>query len=435
MVNSRKEVLKLLNKTFKDNSYSNILLDSVLSDAEMSSQDKRFITVMYYGIIEKKITLDYIISKYSSKKLSKLDPTILNILRMGIYQLRYMDSVPDNAAVNESVKLTRSFKVSSASGFVNAVLRHFIRDNKTAAWPTGKIDAMSVKYSVDTGIIRKLISDYGDEFTNRFLERAQLRPDVFIRHNTCSCSKDELIKALEGFEITQLSFPPACMCVPGGDLTATKAFDNGMFHVQDISSQLACLILGLVRGEKVLDLCSAPGGKAFTMAQLMENTGSITAFDIHEQRAQLVQSGAARLGLTNITARQGDALIHYDEFNGADKVLCDVPCSGLGVIRKKPEIRYKDTSEFEKLPEIQYAILKNGAAYLKPGGELVYSTCTLNRAENDDIIDKFLSENEDYEKADFPVIPGMPEGIYKLTLGDDVFGSDGFFISKIKRKK
>lgn len=433
MENSRKEALKLLNKTFRDSSYSNILLDSVLSESEMSTQDKKFLTVLYYGIIERKIYLDYVISYYSSKKLSKLDLTILNILRMGIYQLKFMDSVPDNAAVNESVKLTKAFKVSSASGFVNAVLRHFIRDAKTVPEPVNDLEKMSVRYSVDKSIIKKIFTDYGQEFSQRFLDRACTKAPVFLRINTIrdrDCVIDDLPAGVQ-----ELEFPPDCFRAESGELTSSQAFRNGLFHVQDISSQIACLILAPVKDEKVLDLCSAPGGKAFTMAELMENKGHITAFDIHENRAALVQDGASRLGLTNITARQGDARVHYSEYDGADKVLCDVPCSGIGVIRKKPEIRYKDAADFTELPDIQYQILCNGASYLKPGGVLVYSTCTLNRSENDEIIDKFLSEHTEYDKAEISGIPGLPSGSYKVTLGDDIFGGDGFFISKIKRKK
>ena len=224
-----------------------------------------------------------------------------------------------------------------------------------------------------------------------------------------------------------------CYEALSGDVTATDAFKKGYFHVQDISSQLCCMALGVKENEIVLDLCSAPGGKAFTIAELMNGTGTVYAFDMYENRVQLIKDGTERLHVKNIKAMSGNALEFDKNIPLADKILCDVPCSGLGVIRKKPEIKYKNPKEFEGLTDIQYGILENAVKYLKVGGELVYSTCTLNRKENDDIIDRFLAKNNDYEGVSFLEDYGEPFGSYKATIIPMHFNSDGFFISKIKK--
>ncbi len=435
MINCRKEVIKLLDKTFSEDSYSNILLDNVFSENDISHQDRAFVTTLYYGVLERKITLDHVISFYCKKSLKKLDLTILNILRAGIYQIKYMNSVPDNAAVNESVKLVRAFRLASASGFVNAVLRNFIRDKGEIRYPEDRLEMMSVKYSVDKQIINMIISGYGYEFTESFLTRSLEKTPVYLRLNNVISNENDLSKGLRRIKIEKNEMIPNCFEADSGNLTATEAFKKGYFHVQDIASQIACLALSPSENDTVLDLCSAPGGKSFTLAEMMNSKGRVLASDIYEKRVDLIRDGAQRLRLNNITAVTADASVHDDKFNGADKVLCDVPCSGTGVIRKKPEIRYKKADEFSKLPELQYKILQNGASYLKPGGELVYSTCTLNRSENDDVIDKFLAENPGFEGISFLEKYGEPFGKYKVTLGTDIFNSDGFFIAKIKRKE
>ncbi len=435
MINTRKEVVKLLNKTFSENSYSNLLLDSVLSSKEVAADDGRFITALYYGVLERKITLDHIISGYSSKKLSKLDDTVLNILRTGIFQLKYMDSVPDNAAVNESVKLAKSFRLASASGFVNAVLRNFIRDKMKIKEPEDITERLSVMYSVDPDIIKGLVSDYSMEKTELFLKRTLEKTPVFFRMNNLKTDFEELKASAGKTEILSKDFPPLCMEAKKGNIIHTKAFKKGFLHIQDIASQTACFMLDAKENDTVLDLCSAPGGKSFTTAEIMNGKGKVLAFDVYSQRVTLINEGAARLGLENIKAETGDALIHNKDLEGADRVICDVPCSGIGVMRKKPEIRYKDTGEFEDLPDIQMKILENAASYLKKGGVLIYSTCTLSKKENDEVVDSFLSKNPDFEGVVLPEIEGELNDGFKLTLGFGSLDSDGFFIAKIRRKE
>ncbi len=434
MVNCRKETVKLLLKTFGEESYSNLLLDSVLASQEMTVQDRKFITQLYYGVIEKKITLDYIISAYSSKKIERLDSTVLNILRTGIYQIKFMDSVPDNAAVNESVKLARSFRLSSASGFVNAVLRNFIRDGADFKAPEDRLQNLSVRYSVSPDIIKLVSESYGEEFTLAFLERLEKKAPVYIRLNSMAADEKTLSENIGRNTVTAEDFLPDCYQASSGNLSHTSGFKKGYFHVQDISSQTACAVLDPKPGDTVLDMCSAPGGKTFTMAQMMKGEGKVLAFDLYEHRVRLISDGAERLHLKNVTALAGDASVHDASLEGADKILCDVPCSGFGVMRKKPEIRYKSTENLDELYDIQYSILCNAASYLKKGGELVYSTCTLNRKENDDVIERFLSEHDEYEGVPFLQDAGEPFGGFSAVLGAYGPDSDGFFISKIRRK-
>ena len=309
MINCRKETVKLLCKTFSEESYSNILLDSVLSSAEMTLQDRKFMTTLYYGVLEKKITLDYIISLYSTRKPSKLDKTVLNILRTGIYQIKYMDSVPDNAAVNEAVKLARGFRVSSASGFINAVLRNFIRDGSGYREPSDEKMKLSVRYSVEPDII-KLVSDgYGREFAEAFFERSLEKSPVYVRFNRNAADEEEFFRALGKTEAVRLDILPDCYALSSGNLTGTEAFRKGYFHVQDISSQFACAALNPKENDTVLDLCSAPGGKTFTMAQMMKGTGRVIAFDLHAHRAELIREGAERLGLVKACEKAGMGFI------------------------------------------------------------------------------------------------------------------------------
>jgi len=430
MKNARFLAVELLDRTFKNNGYSNIQLGAGLEKSNLDERDKRLCSMLYYGVIERKITLDYIISQLSSRNINKIDLTVLNILRIGIYQLLYADSIPDNASVNESVSLTKSFGKTSASGFVNAVLRNFIRKNKIYAVPMDIRISSSVKYSAPVDLIDSLVSDYGIEKMDILLSDALNAPPVTIRVNTL---KEEAVKAVQNLDCEKSGIIPDCYNLKSGNLTVLPEFKNGYFHVQDLSSQLCCMALNPDENDRVLDLCSAPGGKAFTIAQLMNNKGEIYAFDLHEKRVNLIRKGAERLGILNIRAMTGDACVFNPDLPEFTKILCDVPCSGIGVIRRKPEIKYKNFDEFQRLPDIQYKILENALNYLESGGELVYSTCTLHKAENDDIIDRLIENHSDIEGVPFLENLGEPFGNYKATVFPDYFGSDGFFISKIRK--
>ncbi len=433
MQTPREICMKLLVNTEKNASFSNIALDKTLIKYPMLRDiDKRFISALYYGVIERRITLDEIIKKYSSRPIDKLSDAVRQILRMGIYQLLYMDSVPDNAAVNESVILAKDNKNPAVSGFVNALLRNFIRDGKKLPRSNDKIYNLSVEYSCPEWLIKTWLESYGEEVCLSMLRSSIGRAPVTVRLNTCKFSFDEIVLQLkeECVSYNVNEHVPDCLELFGcGSIEKLTAYEKGMIHVQDVSCQLCVLELDAKEGDVVLDMCSAPGGKAFTCAELMNDKGRVLAFDLHEKRVNLIKSGAKRLELNSIEASANNAKVYNESLPLADAVLCDVPCSGLGVIRRKPEIKYSDRVQLSGLPTVQYDILNTCSKYVKKGGILLYSTCTVLREENDLVVDKFLSEHSDFEPVKLNNFTN-----YKQTITPDMFGSDGFFIAKLRRK-
>lgn len=430
----RLTVLELLNRMNKG-AYSNLILDSILKETDHSERDKAFISRLFYGILERKITLEYIISTYSNKSLQKLDDIVINILKIGLYQLKYMDSVPDNAAVNESVKLTKQVKKTSASGFVNAVLRHFIRDKKIINYPNHSLQRISIEYSCNYELVEKLCTDYSYDCIEKFLKSSLEPHKTFIRTNNLKITSDELIAELNKYGITAEKNKLLSNCISVdkiNNLENISLFSEGFFHIQDLSSQLCCKVLDPQSGDTVIDLCAAPGGKTFTIAELMNNKGHIIAADLHQKRVNLIAQSANRLNISIIETIQNDAKQFNSQFPLADKILCDVPCSGLGVIRSKPELKYTDIKAIKNLPDVQYEILTTAAQYLKPGGELVYSTCTVNKAENDDVIDKFLNKHTNFEPVEIMQDYNLFSG-HKATIFPEHFDCEGFFISKIRK--
>ena len=429
MTDPRYLAVKLLDKTFSSGSYSNLQLDSGLKGSDLDDRGRKLCSAIYYGVIERKLTLDHIIGGLSSRPIGKLDGIILNILRCGVYQIMYMDSVPDNAAVNESVALAKKFRKTSASGMVNAVLRNFIRSGKELKLPKDAVKAASVKYSAPVELVKSLADDYGGEAAENFLAASLEKSVTFLRLNPNICSEEEFLAAQGGIEAEKLF--DCCYAVKSGDVTATEAFRKGFFHVQGLASQLCCMSLAPTEEDTVLDIYAAPGGKTFTMAELMKGRGQIYAFDLHEKRAELIRKGAERLGLTNIKAAAGDATKFNSELPKFTKILCDVPCSGLGVIGSKPEIKYKDISDFAGLPDIQYKIVCNALNYLEEGGTLVYSTCTVRKAENEEVCERLLREHPELEAVELPEFMGRSFGTL-ATLMPPEFGS-GFFIAKFRK--
>ncbi|WP_295079384.1 16S rRNA (cytosine(967)-C(5))-methyltransferase RsmB [Ruminococcus sp.] len=429
MTDPRYLAVKLLDKTFGSGSYSNLQLDSGLKTSDLDERGRKLCSAVYYGVIERRITLDHIISGLSSRPIDRLDSIVLNILRCGVYQTMYMDSVPDSAAVNESVALAKKFRKTSASGMVNAVLRSFIRGGKELKLPNDGTEALSVKYSAPAELVKSLTEDYGREAAERFLSASLEKSVTYLRLNTIRCTEEEFLSALGCIEAERIS--ESCFAVRSGDVTATDAFKKGFFHVQGLASQLCCQALAPTEQDRVLDICAAPGGKTFTMAELMKGRGEIYAFDLHEKRAELIRKGAERLGLTNIRAAAGDATRFNAELPKFTKILCDVPCSGLGVIGSKPEIKYKSFSDFAGLPDIQYKIVSNALSYLEAGGTLVYSTCTVRKAENEEICERLLREHTGIEAVELPEMLGRSFGAM-ATLMPPEYGS-GFFISKFRK--
>ncbi len=437
MKSPRQCAFDILLKIHKDSAYSNIALDAELDSQPLSGVERAFVSALVYGTLERAITLDYQIEQYLSQPISKLKAQVLVSLRMGAYQLLFMDKVPSSAAVNESVKLVKSNGCSFASGLVNAVLRK-IGQNGVVLPDKKGLYYYSIKYSCPKWLIKLWKDAYGEENAVGIAEASLGGAETVLRVNTLKTTADELMELLknEGVNCRKADFDEnALILEKAGSLKKLKAYSDGLFHVQDTASQLCCRALGAEAGDTVIDVCSAPGGKAFTTAQHMKNEGSIVACDIYEGRLNLIKNGADRLGISIIETAENDGSIHNSAFPEADKILCDVPCAGLGVIRRKPEIRFKDGAEVDKLPEIQYSILKTSADYLKKGGVLVYSTCSLNPAENEEIITRFLNENSDFESLKvLPEIKRYGEDTDYLTLMPHLHSSDGFFVSAIRRR-
>ncbi len=406
MKSSRLIAFETLYKIFQDNSYSNIAVDNAL---KANVGDKAFISALVYGVVERKLTLDYFINKYVK---SPPKPKIMTILRLGAYQLLFMDKVPSSAAINESVKLTVQIKQDYYSKLVNAVL-HKIDDDRELP------DDLSIKYSVPEHLINMWIKQYGRENIEQFLPALNKRAPIFAIPNSLYVDSEELCYELLSEGVDCEVFKGAVLINSGIDLSKSRAFQNGLFYIEDLSSYECAMALGANKGDTVLDVCSAPGGKSFTIAQSMENNGIILSFDIHKNRVNLISEGAKRLGLTAISADLNDAMIYNENILMADRILCDVPCSGFGIIRRKPEIRYKNLDSIKSLPDIQGQILEVSSKYLKNDGTIVYSTCTLNKKENEKVVEKFLNNNSnfklDYQKTIFPTEDGG-DGFYYAVI-------------------
>ncbi len=433
--NPRKTAVKLLCRVEESGAYSNLVLDEHFKRSRMDARDKGFCTALFYGTLERKLTLDEIIRRYITRPGDKISLEVRNIIRTGLYQLLYMDSVPESAAVNEAVKLASKNRNPAVKGFVNGVLRSFLRDDKKLPEPQGKAESLSVKYSCPLPLVEKWLKELGEEQTERLLADSLGRAPVTIRTNTTRTSPEALAVRLaaSGLTVHKNKYVGEALEISGAAPESTTEYAEGLFHVQDVSCMLCCRALDPKPGMTVLDMCAAPGGKTFTIAEIMENDGRLLAFDLHKKRAGLIAEGAKRLGLTIVEADANDAKAFRDDLPQADGVLCDVPCSGLGVIRRKPEIKYKDLTEFERLPEIQYDILDTCSRYVKRGGVLVYSTCTVSEAENAGVVRRFLKEHPGFGLMPFGEGFGRFGSEDMLTVLPSYFGSDGFFIAKLTR--
>ncbi len=440
IANARLIALQALLRVHNNGGYSNIVLNQALKGADLGVKDTGFTSALFYGVLERRMTLDYTIQQYSRIPLKKLSPDVLEILRLAFFQLCYMDKVPPSAAVNEAVSLARLRRQGKAAGFINAVLRSFVRAGSNASLPQGDSrKALSIRYSCPEWIITLWQNAYGQQTAKRLLEQLAGRPPLVIRANNLKCSAEELSLALEkgGIPVRAATIEGALEIKDTGSIESNAAFQQGMFHVQDLASQICCLALAPKPGERVIDVCSAPGGKAFTIAERMEDQGELLAFDLYEAKVNLIRKGARRLGISILKADVRDAADPKTLIPPADRVLCDVPCSGLGILRRKPEIRYKKCESLDSLPGLQYRILRSSAGLCKPQGVLLYSTCTLNPAENGRVADRFLREHPNF--APLPLL--LPQQIirnsfepeHQLTLMPHLHGTDGFFFSAFKR--
>ena len=434
---ARQIAFEILLKIEKDKAFSNLAVDSAVKAYCPDSTDCAFISRLVYGVTERKITLDYIIGNNLQQPVKRLKKDVLVILRLGVYQLLFSDKIPASAAVNESVKLAKNNKSAYASGLVNAVLRKVADKGFVIPEAFDDVKRMSVLYSAPEELIKFLTYHYGKDNAEGFL-KASLEPKkIFIRVNTVKTTPDELKVVLEndGVVVKSVGLPNAFEIELNKAVYGLEGYKKGLFHVEDISSQLCVEALSPTKNSTVIDVCAAPGGKTFTLAQYMDNTGELFSCDIYESRTKLIKDGAERLGLTCVKTRVNDACKYNSDFTEADYVLCDVPCSGMGIIGKKPEIKYKKLDDIKELLPIQRTILDTTSQYVKKGGRLVYSTCSVNPNENRKICDAFLKEHTDFVsvKALPCVERTVDEGDY-LTLMMHTNNCDGFFIAVFERK-
>lgn len=422
---SRELAINILYKIENAGCYSNIEIDKELTKSDMDLLDKALASELVYGVITWKMTLDAIIKRYSSIKINKISDWILNILRIGIYQIVFLERIPVSAAVNESVKLAKRYGHEASSRFTNAILRKIEKNeldkllDYLSTQPILDDELISIITSHPLWLVEKLQSEHDKKFVTLLLNANNVRPPITLRANTLKTSRDELLKLLElkGIECEKGKLPNSIYVKKIND------FSDKFYTVQDEAAQLACLKLNPQSGEKVLDACSAPGGKTTYLAELMKNVGTIDAWDIHEHRVKLVKDLASKLGISIINATQKDAVEYTSVFERYyDKILLDVPCTGIGVIRKKPDIKWtRNLEDISVLTDIQKKILNTCSKYLKSGGQMVYSTCTVFEEENHLQIEKFLATHGDFEL------------IEESKLYPHIDNTDGFYIALLKR--
>ena len=438
----REIALKTVYKIDKEEAYSNIALDEMIKDnrKKLDDRDIGFISELVYGITTWKLTLDEIIKKYSKIRLKKISPWILNILRMGIYQIVFLDKVPKSAAVNESVNLAKRYGHKSSSNFVNAILRNVEKhDYEEFFQIEDDIERISKTTSMPTWIIEELLKENNIQFVEEICKNSNIKPKVTIRINTLKINKEEMEMLLKerNIEFEEGKLENFLILDKVKHIENLDIYKEGYFTIQDEGAGLIAYMLKPRENEIVLDACSSPGGKTTYMAEMMKDKGKIVAFDLHEHRVKLVEENAKRLGIHIIKTKCEDASIYKEEYKEQfDKILLDVPCLGLGVLKRKPDIKWKRKKEdIEEITKVQKEILETCSKYLKTGGQLVYSTCSILKEENEDIIQEFLKKHTDFEQI------CLKEEKYKANINKNGniqlyqnIENDGFFISKLQKK-
>lgn len=444
MINSRMICLECIIDILENNSHSHTVLNDTLSIYQyLDKKDRAFITRLCVGTVERAIELDYIINQFSKIKTNKMKPVIRNILRMSVYQIKYMDNVPTRAAINEGVNIAVKKGFFNLKGFVNGVLRNIDRNIDNIQYPKeDTIEYYEIKYSMPKWIIEKWFKELGKEVTTKVLE-GFLKDNVTtsIRCNTNIIEVDDLAEQLSK-EASKVEKSPYCkegLILSGYDyLGKINSFNKGLFYVQDVSSMISVDACGIKENDYIIDVCAAPGGKAITAALRLKSTGVVDARDISEKKVGYITDNIERYGLKNVVVKVYDALEEdKDAIGKADIVIADLPCSGLGVIGQKADIKYNASPEkLEELSKLQREILKVVAAYVKPGGVLVYSTCTINEDENESNV-KWFADNFDFELESLePYVSTaikdetVKEGYLKLLPG--VHNTDGFFIARFR---
>ncbi|NLW23164.1 MAG: 16S rRNA (cytosine(967)-C(5))-methyltransferase RsmB [Tissierellia bacterium] len=442
---SREIALNILIDVNINGAYSNYAINKRTKDIK-DKKDENLIRELVYGVIENLLYIDYIISKLSNIKISKIHPPILEILRMGVYQIAFMDKIPDRAAVNEAVKLSKKYGHRGVSGFVNGVLRNFSRKKEDIMKieSRSRSEYLSIKYSHPKWMVEKWIKEYGYEFTESLCKGNNSRPKLNIRVNTLKISRDQLMDRLSayGYILQKTLYAKDGIIVENPSrITDTEEFKLGYFFIQDESSMLVAQIANPKENSLVLDLCSAPGGKATHLAQLMNNKGKIISRDIYNHKLDLIEENVTRLGIDIIDTEIFDATeLDSNLVEKVDYCIIDAPCSGLGIIRRRPEIKWNRKEEdIKDLIQIQRRILNNAKHYIKPGGRIIYSTCTINPDENINLINEFVGENRELKLIGFEELLSCNEKMETANKGyvqlfPHLHGTDGFFIAKIEKK-
>ncbi len=439
-ISAREAAFKAISAFRKNGAWSDAFLNNVIKKENMPLREAALASRLCYGVLQNKSLCDYYISCFSSLKQNKIEPQVLDILELTVYQLLFLDKIPASAAVDEGVKLAKKH-IPRAASFVNAVLRKISSNIDRLPAISGNTieERLSVRYSHPLPLVQMLSRFMDLDSLGKFLAANNDIAPVTLQANTLKINTGALLESLksEGVEAELHPWLCDCISVSGiGNLENLMAFRDGYFYIQDAAARLAVMAAAPKRGDSVLDGCSAPGGKSFAAAVMMENTGGILASDLHEKKLTRIEAGADRLGINIIKTAQMDATVFNPDLAGKfDLVIADVPCSGLGIIRKKPEIRYKDIEEIKCLPEVQLKILANVSKYVKPGGTLLYSTCTIVPDENEGVIYRFLAVNGNFDTEPF----ALPEPIGEvksgmLTLYPHIYGTDGFFICKMRKK-
>lgn len=440
---ARNLAVKVLYKIDEEKSYSNIILDEVLNSnrEKLSNKDIGFISELVYGVTTWRLTLDTIIQKYSKTKLKKISPIVKNILRVGAYQILFLDKIPKSAAVNESVNLCKKYS-SKSTGFVNAILRKIEKEDLNELNSIqNDIERISKVSSIAEWIVEKLITELGKEKAEEVCINSNLRPKMSVRINTLKTNKEELVKRLKEKEIDIEDgvLDDFIYLNSVKNITNLEEYKEGLFTMQDEAAALTALVLNPNENENILDCCSAPGGKTTYLAELMKNTGNIKAWDLYENRLKLVEENAKRLGINIIFTKTNDATkLNKEEIEKYDKVLLDVPCLGLGVMRRKPDIKWqREEKDVEDISKIQLEILEVCSKYLKKGGKLLYSTCSILKEENEEIIEKFLNKNKEFKviSPDNNKLNEFRQNIekdrYIKLYPNDI--NDGFFICLLEK--
>jgi len=436
-MSARETALNVLIGCRKQAAWSNSVLKEYIARDKLDRRDAALATRLCYGVLQNRNKLDFYLQQLLTGKLKDLHPAVRDILHLGIYQIYEMDKIPSSAAVNEGVAMAKKYckKQRFAPGLVNAVLRQAVRTKGQLKEPT----ALEDRYSHPKALIWLLSENIGEDRLENMLAANNANPETVVQVNTLRITAEALIErfAQEDVQAQPHEWMTDCLVLSNtGNLEKLAAFREGLFYVQDAAAKLSVQCARIPAGARVLDCCAAPGGKSFAAAMMLQGQGSITSCDIHQHKIALIQNGAQRLGLFNVEVVQCDATEFVSQWKDQmDVVLADVPCSGYGIIRKKPDIRYKDPKQMEDLPRLQLQILMNQARYVKPGGTLLYSTCTLLRRENADVVEEFLQQREDFylEPLALPEkFPVNTDGMLTLVPGE--YDTDGFFICRLRRK-